>query len=56
MVNKVTNNMEDQSEAIAVLARYLAEQAAEFLAEQASIQAAEEAVEMKKMFSEPCFT
>jgi hypothetical protein len=41
------------------LAMYLVEEAAkqaEFMAEQSAIQASEEAVELKRMFSEPCFT
>ena len=55
--------MDYLAEAIATLAVYLVEEAekhaeltTKFLAEQAAIQAAEEAAEMKKMFSEPCFT
>jgi hypothetical protein len=51
--------MDYLAEAIAVLAMYLVEEAAkqdEYLAEQAAIQASEEAAELKRMFSEPCFT
>ena len=54
--------MDYLAEAIAVLAMYLVEEAAKhaeltkFLAEQAAIQASEEAAELKRMFSEPCFT
>jgi hypothetical protein len=48
--------MEYLAEAIAVLAMYLVAKQDEYLAEQAAIQASEEAAEMKRMFSEPCFT
>jgi hypothetical protein len=55
--------MDYLAEAIATLAMYLVEEAekhaeltTKFLAEEAAIQAAEEAAELKRMFSEPCFT